>query len=122
MTRKRTIPPSKAKAQSVEDAKTKLEQAKRTPDTLTTLKDTLANCTLTATMSGTITALDATVGSVCTGTVATIQNTDALVVEVTIPSNDVPGLTTGMSCNITSDATGDDGDRRYPDPDRPRCQ
>ena len=98
----------KAKAQSVEDAKTKLEQAKRTPDTLTTLKDTLANCTLTATMSGTITALDATVGSICTGTVATIQNTDALVVEVTIPSNDVPGLTTGMSCNITSDATGDD--------------
>ena len=59
-------------------------------------------------MSGTITALDATVGSICTGTVATIQNTDALVVEVTIPSNDVPGLTTGMSCNITSDATGDD--------------
>lgn len=58
-------------------------------------------------MSGTITALDATVGSVCTGTVATIQNTDALVVEVTI-LNDVPGLTTGMSCNITSDATGDD--------------
>lgn len=49
-----------------------------TPDTLTTLKDTLANCTLTATMSGTITALDATVGSVCTGTVATIQNTDAV--------------------------------------------
>ena len=98
----------KAKAQSVEDAKTKLEQAKRTPDTLTTLKDTLANCTLTATMSGTITALDATVGSICTGTVATIQNTDALVVEVTTPSNDVPGLTTGMRCNITSDATGDD--------------
>lgn len=98
----------KAKAQSVEDAKTKLEQAKRTPDTLTTLKDTLANCNLTATMSGTITALDATVGSICTGTVATIQNTDALVVEVTIPSNDVPGLTTGLSCNITSDATGDD--------------
>lgn len=65
------------------------------------------DCTLTATMDGTITALDATVGSVCTGTVATIQNTDALVVEVTIPANSVPKLSTGMTCRITSDATGD---------------
>lgn len=98
----------KSKAQNVEDAKTKLDQAKRTPDNLTTLRDTLANCTLTATMSGTVTVLNATVGSVCGTTVATIQNTDALVVEVTIPSNDVPGLSIGMPCNITSDATGDE--------------
>lgn len=97
----------KTKAQAVEDAETKLEQAKRIPDTLETLQDALEECTLTATMSGTITALDATVGSVCAGTVATIQNTDALVVEVTIPADDVPGLETGMSCLITSDATGD---------------
>lgn len=97
----------KTKAQAVEDAKTKLDQAKRVPDNLETLQDTLADCTLTATMSGTITALDATVGSVCAGTVATIQDTDALVVEVTIPADDVPGLETGMSCLITSDATGD---------------
>lgn len=97
----------KTKAQAVEDAKTKLEQAQRTSDTLETLQDSLADCTLTATMSGTITALDATVGSVCAGTVATIQDTDALVVEVTIPADDVPGLETGMSCLITSDATGD---------------
>ena len=96
-----------SKAQAVEDAKTKLEQAQRTSDTLETLQDSLADCTLTATMSGTITALDATVGSVCSGTVATIQDTDALVVEVTIPADDVPGLETGMSCLITSDATGD---------------
>lgn len=97
----------KTKAQAVEDAETKLEQAKRIPDTLESLQDALEECTLTATMSGTITALDATVGSVCAGTVATIQNTDALVVEVTISADDVPGLETGMSCLITSDATGD---------------
>lgn len=97
----------KTKAQAVEDAETKLEQAKRIPDTLESLQDALEDCTLTATMSGTITALDATVGSVCSGTVATIQDTEALVVEVTIPADDVPGLETGMSCLITSDATGD---------------
>lgn len=95
------------KSQNVEDSATKLEQAQRTPDNLETLRSTLEDCTLTATMDGTITALDATVGSVCTGTVATIQNTDALVVDVTIPANSVPKLSTGMTCHITSDATGD---------------
>lgn len=96
----------KQKQQTLEDAKTKLEQAKRTPDNLTTLRETLAECTLTATMSGTVTALNATVGSVCSGTVATIQDTDALVVKVTIPADDVPNIKTGLSCIVTSDATG----------------
>ena len=95
------------KSQNVEDSATKLEQAQRTPDNLETLRNTLEDCTLTATMDGTITALNATVGSVCSGTVATIQNTDALVVDVTIPANSVPKLSTGMTCHITSDATGD---------------
>ena len=95
------------KSQNVEDSATKLEQAQRTPNNLETLRSTLEDCTLTATMDGTITALNATVGSVCSGTVATIQNTDALVVDVTIPANSVPKLSTGMTCHITSDATGD---------------
>lgn len=93
--------------QQVEDAETRLEQAKRAPDTLQTLRDTLEDCTLTATMSGTITELNATVGSACTGTVATIQNTDGLTVEVTISANDVADVKTGMECYITSDSTGD---------------
>ena len=95
------------KTQNVEDSATKLEQAQRTPDNLETLRSTLEDCTLTATMDGTITALNATVGSACTDTVATIQNTDALTVDVTIPANSVPKLSTGMTCRITSDATGD---------------
>lgn len=94
-------------SRSVDNAETKLEQSQREDDTLTSLQTALDNCTLTATMDGTITALNATVGSVCSGTVATIQNTDALVVDVTIPANSVPKLSTGMTCHITSDATGD---------------
>ena len=93
--------------QQVEDAETRLEQAKRVPDNLQTLRDTLEDCTLTATMSGTITELNATVGSACTGTVATIQDTDGLTVEVTISADDVADVKTGMECNITSDSTGD---------------
>lgn len=95
------------KVQNVEDSATKLEQTSRTPDSLQDLQDTLDECTLKATMDGTITGLNATVGSVCSGTVATIQNTSALVVEVTIPASSVSKLSTGMACRITSDATGD---------------
>src|SRR5699024_10915749 len=91
----------------VDSAETQLEQASRTSDTLSDLQTTLENCTLTATMDGTITELNATVGSVCSGTVATIQDLSSLTVEVTIPASSVSKLSTGMQCNITSDATGD---------------
>lgn len=94
-------------SRNVENAETKLEQASRTSDTLSDLQSTLNDCTLTATMDGTITELNATVGSVCSGTVATIQDVNDLTVEVTIPASSVGKLSTGMQCNITSDATGD---------------
>ena len=94
-------------ARSVDNAETKLEQSQREDDTLTNLQTALENCTLTATMDGTITALNATVGDVCSGTVATIQDVDYLTVEVTIPASSVGKLSTGMQCNITSDATED---------------
>ena len=94
-------------SRQVDSAETQLEQASRTSDTLSDLQTTLENCTLTATMDGTITELNATVGSVCSGTVATIQDLSSLTVEVTIPASSVSKLSTGMQCNITSDATGD---------------
>ena len=94
-------------SRSVDNAETKLEQSQREDDTLTSLQTALENCTLTATMDGTITALDATVGAVCSGTVATIQDVDNLTVEVTIPASSVGRLKTGLQCNITSDATDD---------------
>ena len=91
----------------MDNAETKLAQSQREDDTLTKLQTALENCTLTATMDGTITALDATVGAVCSGTVATIQDVDNLTVEVTIPASSVGRLKTGLQCNITSDATDD---------------
>ena len=93
--------------QQIEDAELRLEQAQRTPDTLTTLRDTLDDCTLTATMDGTITALNATVGSVCGETVATIQDTEGLTVEITLSADDVTAVQSGMTCQIASDATGE---------------
>ena len=94
-------------SRSVDNAETKLEQSQREDDTLTSLQTARDNCTLTATMDGTITALNATVGDVCSGAVATIQDVDNLTVEVTIPASSVGKLKAGMQCNITSDATED---------------
>ena len=94
-------------ARNVDDAATKLAQSQREDDKLTSLQTALEECTLTATMDGTITALNATVGDVCSGTVATIQDVDNLTVEVTIPASSVGRLKTGLQCNITSDATDD---------------
>ena len=94
-------------ARNVDDAATKLAQSQREDDKLTSLQTALEECTLTATMDGTITALNATVGDVCSGAVATIQDVDNLTVEVTIPASSVGKLKAGMQCNITSDATED---------------
>lgn len=93
-------------SRNVDKAGTQLERAQREPTTLEDLQATLDDCTLTATMDGTITELNATVGSVCSGTVATIQDVADLTVEVTVPANSVGQLTPGMQCKITSDATG----------------
>lgn len=92
---------------SLENAAEKVKDAQENNDTLDDLHTTLDNCTLTATMDGTVTALNATVGAACTGSVATIQDLNDLTVEVTIANSDVPRLSPGMACRITSDATGD---------------
>ena len=94
-------------SRNVDKAGTQLERAQRESDTLEELQATLDDCTLTATMDGTVTALNATVGSACSGTVATIQDVDELTVEITLSADDVSAVSTGMQCTIASDATGD---------------
>ena len=91
--------------QQIEDAETQLEKAQRTPENLSNLLDILDDCTLTATMDGTVTSLNATVGSACGDVVATIQDVNDLVVEITLTANTVRDISIGMPCVITSDAT-----------------
>ena len=94
--------------QQIEDAASQLEKAQRTPDNLFTLLDTLDDCTLTATMDGTVTSLNATVGSACgESVVATIQDVNDLVVEITLTADTVRDISIGMPCTIQSDATGE---------------
>lgn len=80
-------------------------------DQIEELEEQIADCTIRATASGTITSLNATVGSMAsssTGTaLATIQDTNALKVAVTIDENDIKKVAVGQSAVIRSDATGD---------------
>ena len=95
----------------LETASDNLDTAKKnldksgSSDTLEDLQEQLTKCTLTAETSGTVTSLNATVGSICSDTVATIQDTNALKIAVTIQEYDVPNVSIGMKARITSDAT-----------------
>ena len=91
-------------SESLDTAKKKLDNS-GSSDALEDLQEQLTKCTLTAETSGTVTSLNATVGSICSDTVATIQDTNALKIAVTIQEYDVPNVSIGMKARITSDAT-----------------
>ena len=91
-------------SESLDTAKKNLNKS-GSSDTLENLQEQLTKCTLTAETSGTVTSLNATVGSICSDTVATIQDTNALKIAVTIQEYDVPNVSIGMKARITSDAT-----------------
>ena len=95
---------AKTTAEALEDAREALAEGGDS-DELRDLTDKLAECTLRAETSGTVTSLNATVGSVCSGTVATIQDTESLKIAITIEEADVPNVALGMTARITSDAT-----------------
>lgn len=110
-------------------AKEQLDNASQS-DTLNELKDNLSDCNIKANQDGTITALNATVGSSVSGggsasavsavsalgsgssssggsssAIATISNLDKLKVSITISEADITNAKTGLSCYITSDAS-----------------
>jgi multidrug efflux pump subunit AcrA (membrane-fusion protein) len=68
-------------------------------DLLTSLEE----CTITAPVSGTITELNATVGSSIDGVVAVISDINNLQVSVYVDEYDIVSLEKGMSATVTSD-------------------
>lgn len=110
--------------ESVEQAQNQLEQAQSqleeasASDTLDELESKVSDCYIKANQDGTITALNATVGSSVSGgssggaggtvgssAIATISNLDKLKVSITISEADINNAKIGMSCYITSDAS-----------------
>lgn len=88
----------------LETAKEQLETASES-DALEQLEEQLEGCILTAATSGTVTALNATVGSTAQGSIATVQDTEDLTVSFTISDYDYGSVALGQWVRITSDAT-----------------
>ncbi len=94
-----------SKAESTVNTAYENYEESQTSDELESLREELNKCTLRAESSGTVTALDATVGNKPNGTIATIQNTSKLKVSISIEEYDVQNVAVGMKAIITSDAT-----------------
>ena len=71
------------------------------------LNETLDDTKITAPVSGTITAVYATVGGSGSGLLFVIEDTDNLVVSTSVKGYDLGSVKTGMTVEIKSDATGD---------------
>lgn len=93
----------KIKEEAFEKAEEALNDGVNT-DTLDDYKDQLSDYKLKAKSSGQITALNATVGQIASGTLATIQDTDNLTITVSIDEYDISSIELGMSAKITTDA------------------
>ena len=88
-----------------DNAKEAYEDSLESSDTLDDLYEDLENCSLKAETSGKVTALNVSVGDTPSGVIASIQDTDALIIEITIAEADINDVSLGMTCHITSDAT-----------------
>ncbi len=74
-----------------------------TSDELEDLYEKYNNCTIKANATGTITQVNTQVGSVASGTIAVIQDTENLKISTSFREYDVQNLEIGMECIITSD-------------------
>ncbi len=71
------------------------------------LNETLDDTKITAPVSGTVTAVYATVGGSGSGLLFVIEDMDNLVVSTSVKGYDLGSVKTGMAVEIKSDATGD---------------
>ena len=78
-----------------------------TQESIRQLNKTLDDTKITAPVSGTVTAVYASVGSSGSGLLFVIEDTDHLVVSTSVKGYDLGDVKTGMEVEIKSDATGD---------------
>lgn len=90
--------------ETMEDAQEAIADAEESDD-LEDLYDELEDYTLKAETAGYVTSLNATVGSrLSEATVATIQDTDDLIINISIAEYDIDSVSLGMKAIITSDS------------------
>ena len=79
-------------------------------DTLSNLKEQLADCEITAPCGGVVTAVNSKVGDINAdkNVIMTIEDTSSLKMVATVQEADVLKLQEGMEATVTADATGDE--------------
>lgn len=77
-------------------------------ESLRQLNETLEDTKITAPVSGTVTAVYASVGATGSGLLFVIEDTSHLIVSTSIKGYDLGSVKAGMEVEIRSDATGDD--------------
>ena len=78
-----------------------------TQESIRQLNQTLDDTKIAAPVSGTVTAVYASVGSSGSGLLFVIEDTDHLVISTSVKGYDLGDVKTGMTVEIKSDATGD---------------
>lgn len=93
--------------ESVQTAEKNLKTAKENTTEIESLNDKIEDCTVKAPSDGTVTTVNAVVGSAAAnGTpLFVLQDTSSLKVVVQVDEDDIQKLSTGMTARITSDVT-----------------
>lgn len=103
----------KESKRKLEDLQNQIEKSKLTADqtadqiALQRLQKQLADSTVTAPISGTVTVVNAKLGAPASGLLFVIEDTDNLVVKTKVREYDVSTVKEGMPVDVKSDATGD---------------
>jgi len=103
----------KESKRKLEDLQSQIEKSKLSADqtadqiALQRLQKQLADSTVTAPISGTVTVVEAKLGAPASGLLFVIEDTDSLVVKTKIKEYDVATVKEGLLVDVKSDATGD---------------
>lgn len=100
--------------QSLEDQRAALSASRASSDTsvqeleIQSLEDQILDCTVTAPVSGTVTAVNVTVGAAPAGVLFVIEDTSRLEVDVAVKEYDVGAVAEGMQAVVRADALEDE--------------
>ena len=100
--------------QGLEDQRAALSASRASSDTsvqeleIESLEDQILDCTVTAPVSGTVTAVNVTVGAAPAGVLFVIEDTSRLEVDVAVKEYDVGAVAEGMQAVVRADALEDE--------------
>ena len=97
----------RVEAQASLDALSGADSARQQRSQLETLRENLANSSITSPITGIVTQVNTEAGMAAIGTMFIVENTETLQITASVAEFDVVKIETGMRAHVTSNATGD---------------